>query len=310
MRVCTLRFVSTLAAAAALPVALTPLHAQTMPASGDIEVRGKREIDREVVASNMRELTARIPFTEVTPRFYAPLCVHVIGPDVEANRVMAKRITEAAKSVGLRKPKPGCRENALVIIVDEPPRLFEKLVDRRHWAVGEIGRDASLRRLRREFKSGKPAIAWNRTAFASGGVNAVSQPGEIAILQNARPSRVPGGFARPKVVSVVVFDSKTIGAATPVQLGDYAALHLLGRPSWNIDFEAVSAFSILGLFADGPDIAPDGMTAFDRAYLKGLYANKGPSLRGRVTQAVLTAYEAECVDEQPDCQFLVPQEQP
>ncbi len=302
-----------LIAALAATTSLSPLCAQTAPAEpdpGEIEVRGKREIDREVVVDNLRELTTRISFTDVTPRFYQPLCLHVIGPDVGANRVMAKRITEAAKSAGLKKPKPGCRENALVIIVDEPSRLFERLVGRRHWMVGEIGRDASLRRLREELKSGKPAIAWNRTTLASGGVNAISLPGSVPVLQKSHGSRIPGDVIRPKVVSVVVFDSDTVGAATPVQLGDYAALQLLGTPQRNINFEAVSARSILSLFADGPDMAPDGMTAFDRAYLKGLYANRGPSLRGRVTQAVLTAYEAECVDEQPDCQFLVPPEQP
>ncbi len=296
-------------AASAAAVCSGPAQAQGAPPepeTGTIEVRGKREIDREVVAGNLRELTSRIGFTGVTPRFYAPLCLHVIGPDIEANRVIARRITGAAKSAGLKQPGPGCRENALVIIVDEPSRLFERLVARRHWMVGEIGRDASLRRLREELGSGKPAIAWNRTTFSSRGVNFVSEPGAAPFRREPRASRLTDAVVRPKVVSVVVFDGDRIGTATPVQLGDYAALQLLGTPRRNIAFGAVSARSILSLFAEDPDMAPDSMTAFDRAYLKGLYANTGPGLRGPVTRAVLAAYEEQCVDEEPDCQFLVP----
>jgi hypothetical protein len=287
-----------------------PLHAEPSPAEpepGTIVVPGKREIDWAIVGDNLKALNQRIALNEVVPRFYTPLCLHVIGPDLGANRIIGERITEAATAAGLEKPKPGCRENALVIIVDEPKRLFERLVGRRHWSVGEIGRDATLRELREELNSGKPAIVWNRSSFAQNGLPAVTLPGDPAVLRTAIGSRIPGYMERPKVLSVVVFDAGLIGGATPTQLGDYAAVHLLASPRRNIDFSAVSARSILSLFASDPDIAPDSLTAFDRAYLRGVYENTGPGLRGPVTTAILAAYGAECADEKPDCQFL-PQE--
>ena len=283
--------------------------APTPPArSTEIEVRGKREIDREVVAENLRELTTRIPVFDAVPRFFEPLCLHVIGPDEGTSRVIAERIMEAAAEGGLEKPKSGCRENAFVIIVDEPKRLFDRLVARRHSVVGEIGRDATLRELRDELKSGKPAIVWNRSTFMLNGTPSVALPGSVPIQQHPIGSRIPGRIQRPKVLSVIVFDADLIGAATPVQLGDYAALQLLATPRRNIDFDEVSARSILSLFADGPDMAPDSLTAFDRAYLAGVYENTGRGLRGPVTRMTLAAYESECADEKPDCQFVVPPE--
>lgn len=279
--------------------------AQPAPSS-EIEVRGKREIDKAIVADNIRQLTTRIPVLDVVPRFFVPLCLHVIGPDVAANRVIAERIRDAARLAGLKKPKPNCRENALVISINEPKRLFDKLVQRRHWAVGEAGRDASLRRLRMELESGKPAIAWNRSVFFSGSINFVNQPGDAPVIRQPKASRISGHMYRSKVLSVVVFDSTQIGAATPTQLGDYAALHLLTTPKRKIDFDAVSARSILSLFADGPSLAPEGMTAFDQAYLKGVYSLGWDAWRGKVNRAVLAAYEAQCVDEDADCQFVVP----
>jgi len=291
------------AGAQTVPDPATPAQARTT----EIEVRGKRAIDKAIVADNLAELTARIPVLDVVPRFFQPLCLHVIGPDVAANRTIATRITAAATLAGLKPPKPKCRENALVITVDEPERLFEALVGRRHWLVGDGGRDASLRRLRDELASGKPAIAWNRSVLAASGINYVNQPGDPPLLRQARPTRIMGHVYRSKLLSVVIFDTDQLGAATPTQLGDYAAMHLLATPKRNIDFEAVSARSILTLFADEPQAAPGELTAFDRAYLQGVYAVGRDAWRGRVNKAVLDAYEARCGDAEAegDCQFMV-----
>ena len=294
-------------------MAAAPLHAQPVPPEptppetqvGEIEVRAPRTIDKAIVADNIRQLIARIPVFEVVPRFYHPLCLHVIGPDLVANRIIAERITDAALAAGLEKPKPKCRENALVIITDDPDRLFETLVRRRHWAVGDGGRDVSLRRLRDDFTSGKPAISWNRTNMRTGSIDAVMQPGEAPQLVLPRASRIMNSIYRIKALSVIVFDSTRIGAATPAQLGDHAAMHLLTTPNRNIAFGDVSARSILSLFADGPDLAPEGLTAFDRAYIQGVYAVGRDGWRAKVARAALSAYEQECADEKPDCQFLV-----
>ncbi len=106
---------------------------------------------------------------------------------------------------------------------------------------------------------------------------------------------------------MVVFDADAIGTATPTQIGDYAAMHLLGTPSRNTNFAAVSARSILSLFAESPDVAPASLTAFDRAYLEGAYATGPQGLRGSVTRAMLDAYQRECAEEPHDCQFLTTQ---
>lgn len=306
-----------LIAAAALPAfsaaaqtAPDPAPAAQPAPSTEIEVRGKREIDKAIVADNIEQLTARIPMLDVVPRFHQPLCLHVVGPDMAANEIIAERITTAATAVGLKKPKPKCRENALVITIDEPQRLFDKLVSRRHWLVGDGGRDVSLVRLRDELASGKPAMAWNRTNLANAGLNFVNFPQEAPFQRINRASRMVGHIYRSKILAVVVFDATRIGEATPQQLGDYAAMHLLTTPNRDIDFSAVSTRSILSLFAQGPELAPGALTAFDRAYLEGVYAVGQNGWHGKVNRAVLDAYEAQCAVQDPeaDCQFAVPED--
>lgn len=289
-------------------LAETPADPAQPAAQGDpIEVRGKREIDKAIVAENIGQLVTRIPVFDVVPRFFQPLCLHVMGPDPDVAREIGARVMAVAYDVGLKRPKPKCRANALVLISNEPERLFDKLVQRRRDVVGVIDRDVHIRRIRDELKAGKPAITWNRTKFAVGGGIEYVENG-IPFIQTAIPSRILGSVYRSKLLSVVVFDTNRLGTATPTQLADYAALHLLGTPKRRIDFEAVTANSILSLFADGPDLAPGELTAFDRAYLKGVYSVGRSGWRSKVTKAVLEAYEAQCADEDADCQFLVPAE--
>ena len=295
---------------AAIAVALiaAPVRADPLPPEADtasIEVRGKREIDKAVVSQSIRALTRRIKVLDVVPRFHDPLCLQVTGPDMAANRVIAESIMAAADLSGLDKPRGNCRVNALVIIVDNPERLLDKLVQQHRTVIGGLERDIHMRRLREDVAAGKPVIAWNRVLpINPGTINVVD--GTAVVSRTPFPSRLEGRLYRSKVLSVVVFDARRIGGASASQLGDYAALHLLANPNRNIDFETGSARSILSLFADGPDLAPEGLTAFDRAYLEGTYAVGENAWRGKVNRAVLAAYETECADEKPDCQFLVP----
>lgn len=191
---CTFSLIGAVIFAALLSFPANSQSTPPEPVPGTIEVRGKREIDREIIADNLEELTARVPLLDVMPCYFKPLCLHVIGPEPKANRMIARRIIEAATVAGLKTPRRNCNENAIVIIVDEPERLFETLVKRRHWIVSDMGRDASLDRLRDELGSGKPAISWSRTNFVKGGVDFVMQPGDAPFLRHPRPSRVPGNI--------------------------------------------------------------------------------------------------------------------
>lgn len=285
-----------------------PLHAEATPPEpdpGTIEVRGKREIDKAIVSQSIAALTRRIRVHTMVPRFHDPVCLQVIGPDMAANRIIAERIMQAADLTGLAKPRADCRTNALVILVDDPERLVEKLLERRPQVMGGFERDVHIRRLRSDIAAGRPAIFWNRNVpIKPDTMNDIGDGPPVSRMPYA--SRLESRMAMSKFLSVVVFDTDRLAGAAPAQLGDYAAMHLLGNPARSIDPATDSARSILSLFVTGPDLAPEGLTAFDRAYIEGTYAAGPYGYRGRVKGEVLAAYEAECADEKPDCQFLVP----
>jgi hypothetical protein len=283
-----------------------PLHAEPPapePDTGTIEVVGKRVIDKAIISDSIAALSRRIKALEMVPRFHDPVCLQVTGPDLAANRIIAERIMQAAELTGLDKPRPNCRTNALVILVDDPEDLLDQVIRHRRQVIGGLERDVPIRRLREEIAAGRPAIAWNRQVPI--------KPNTINVLGDGPPasrspftSRMESRMIVSKYLSVVVFDTDRLAGAAPAQLGDYAAMHLLGNPARNIDFESVTTRSILGLFANGPDVAPKGLTAFDRAYIEGSYSAGRNAWTGNVTRAALAAYEAECTDEKPACQFL------
>ncbi|MDM7956344.1 hypothetical protein [Blastomonas sp.] len=287
------------AAAGAQPTA----EEATDPFRDGIEVLGQREVAKKVLKDNLRELMAPIPLFDVIPKFFQPLCLQVVGMAPDASAIVSDRINRTALDVGLDPAKPNCRANALVVVVDDPRALFEKMLTRRRGIVGIAEmRDVQTRQLRDELRARKPAVAWNLSNLANS--NGATQDGEgFVIATSISASRLTSNFYRPKSLSVVLFDSTRIKDVTLDQLADYAALHLLGSPRRQIDFDSVAVPSLLSLFAQGPEAAPSELTQFDRAYLKGLYTLEAGALRSRVPGAVLAGFAQQCEDQQDSCRM-------
>lgn len=268
-----------------------------------IEVLGQREVAKKVLRENLRELVAPIPLFDVIPRFFQPLCVKVVGMTQDASGTVTDRINRTALDVGLDPPEPNCRANALVVVVDDPRALFEKMLTRRRGIVGiaEI-RDVQTRHLRDELRARKPAVAWNLSTLSNSNGATLDGEGYVIATSNSG-SRITSNFYRPKSLSVVLYDSTQIKDVTLDQLADHAALHLLGSPRRQIDFDSVAVPSVLSLFAQGPEAAPAELTQFDKAYLKGIYTLEAGALRSRVPSAVLAGFAQQCEDQQESCRM-------
>ncbi|MGN7999885.1 hypothetical protein [Sphingomonas sp. 22176] len=72
------------------------------------------------------------------------------------------------------------------------------------------------------------------------------------------------------LASIVFIERSALPGKSPTQIGDCIAMRALGgtRPQNDL-----GARSILSLFTPGATEAPPEMTAFDRGYLRGLYAD-------------------------------------
>lgn len=297
------------ALASALAAAPAPLVAQQQgdpsrePDLTEIEVLSQREMARQAFKGDLKELTERLSVFDSMPRFFQPLCVEVAGLDPDQARFVADRIVTTSLDLGLAEPRAGCRTNALVIVVDDPERMYKTLVSKRLDLVGILPfRDVHTRRIENEVRGKRPVVWWNVLSTANAQGVTFNDLG-LVVSQNTAASRTSSATYRPKALSVVMYDANQLGGATLGQIADHAALHILGMPRRQIDFGSVDLPTMLSLFGDGPDTAPESLTDFDRAYLRGLYGLGPGAFQSRVPRAVVAAYASQCEAEQSECRI-------
>lgn len=273
------------------------------PYPDEILVLSQREIAKRVFKDNLEELIAPLSMTDAIPRFFMPLCLDVVGLERDERKFVAERIVRTSLNLGLEQAPPDCRVNSLVVVVDRPEQLFERLVSHRLEMVGILPfRDVHIRRLRDDLRARKPVVWWSVLATANAEGTAFNDIG-LVIAPSIQASRTYRALYRPKSLSVVMYDAGQLQGASLGQLADHAALHLLGTPRRGIAFGNVALPSMLSLFENGPATGPQALTDFDKAYLKGLY-NLGPGeWQSRVPGAVLAAYAEQCEEQQSECRI-------
>jgi len=295
--------VSAILAGPAGATASSPGAGQASEYLSEIEVFGQREIARQVFKDNLRDMTERLSVFESMPRFFQPLCLEVAGLAADQGRFVAERILATSRELGLGEPQAGCRANALVIVVDDPERMYKRLVSKRLDLVGVLPfRDVHTRRIEKEVRAGQPVVWWSVLSGANAQGATFNDLG-LAVSQNQAASRTSAATFRPKALTVVMYDARKLGGATLEQIADHAALHILGMPRRQIDFSSVDLPSMLSLFSEGPKTAPRSLTDFDRAYLKGLYDLGPGAFQSRVPRAVVAAYVEQCEAQQSECRI-------
>lgn len=279
----------TLAAAAVGFVAFlsAPLFAQdtvnirTEPVP-EIEVRGDRPLDDATVSDGIRDIAVSRAPREPRAQFADPLCLHVQGLGAVLDQRVGDRVRSHAETAGLKIAKAGCTPNAMLLVVDEPGALIERLRS----MMPQLFTPQLSRRLMLDAERGEPAINWvlegprwrlangvsTGEAIVPGGFLFDNDVGGFPTANEAWASRVRNSFGLARIGAFIVFDVRQLEDVHLDQLADYATMQLLTSPRRQIDFESLAAPSILTLFNDGPWDAPQGLTRLDRAYLNGLYA--------------------------------------
>lgn len=218
------------------------------------------------------------------------VCVGVANFSGEIAQYLADRVTDLARELGLRGHEPQCNPSILIIgaadgadfareLIEERPRLF---------IVGGAGMDRGRGGLE-AFRTGERAVRWWHVSIPvddETGQIAVRLPGDYSLTYSAQNPRrsMEENFApqtrrtfasrlrepQRDVMkrSFVIIDADMLGSVTLEQLGDYVAFVSLAQ----VDPEAdLSRFdSVLNLFRQGGGAT--GLSAWDKAYLEGLYS--------------------------------------
>ncbi|WP_334183721.1 hypothetical protein [Novosphingobium sp.] len=211
------------------------------------------------------------PNDEPLARYTDPVCVGSAGLPAEAAQVIVDRVSEVAASVGLRTGAPGCAPNLMVVFDRDTTAAVQRLSQGRSRAVASQSRD-DIRRIADEAGQ---ARAWTEVVVKSrdGDLQSQDTPNNPPSLRVSTSTRLSMPIRRDILSATVLIERDAVAGRNLTQIADYAAMRALtGARSRG----ELGASSILSLFTpQGDSRAPEGLTALDRGYLKGLYSGRG-----------------------------------
>lgn len=222
-------------------------------------------------------------------RWSKNVCPGVVNLRPELAQPIIDRISTVAVDLGLDVGDPGCEPNILIYVTQDADGFTEALVESRPrlYRVGGAGMDLGANAMERFQTSGAAVRWWHVSVPVDGQTGAIASrpPGFCRVgcvvggsdvfayapltyvFQASRlTTQVVDDLLR---VSIVV-DVDKINAVTLPQLADYLAFVSMAQTEAAADTSRFD--TILNVFEDGGSTA--GLTKWDTAYLRGLYATE------------------------------------
>ena len=314
-----------LMAAALLASPQSAPAAQTPPSASQDPVRLE---DVVVDAQRLEDTTEAYVDAVAAParrrglaRWKEGMCVGVVNLEGETAQYLADRVSDVARSLGLRAHEPDCHPSVLIVATSEGPGFTEEFVAMRPrlFRVGGAGMDRGSAELRDFINEERPVRWWHVSlpVDSETGDAVVRIPGQVAgsgapnalgsSAQEYAPNTVVHAASRLndqtedvlKRVFIIV-DVDQLNGASLQQLGDYVAMVAMAQV--DPDADTARFDTILNLF-DDPATAPTGLTGWDRAYLDGLYDPNSETHRinqraqvQAVASAIASAYRGSAAD--------------
>jgi hypothetical protein len=212
------------------------------------------------------------------------VCPGVVGVREGPAQALIDRVAARALSIGLEAGRPGCRANVLIIVTPDAARFTPSFVDqnKRFFSYHEDNGNSLGRGALQAFATnGRPVRWWHvsQTVTDRGQVLGQSEAtnGFDTGISNAQIARVSNsgrlrqGTRQEFNRVIVIVDASAIAGKPFPAVADYVAMVSLAQIRADADRQGLE--TILNLFdtpAEGEAI-PTGWTAWDEAYVKGLY---------------------------------------
>lgn len=206
-------------------------------------------------------------------RWGGRVCIGVANLQFDLSQAVVDHVSRVALEQGLRIGDPGCTPNVVIVFATDASAMATALVaaDRRAFHLGVGGLDRGERALDAFQTMDVPVRWWHVSMPVIGGTHrrAIRMPGDDG------PIFVPGeglvNKGRPisdelnKVIIIV--DADRLGGANLRQISDYLSMIALAQVDPQGQTQGLD--TVLNVFADPTGV--DGLTAWDRTYLRALY---------------------------------------
>lgn len=233
-----------------------------------VTVEAARERLERQISTFVSSITLR-SWTESLARWQVPICPFVGGLPNDMGEFVRGRVSQIAKEAGVPIAPQDCAPNFIVVMTTEPEALLRKW-----WAQepGLIDEDRGAGGTQRFLQTTRPVRVWYNacsgspdaaTSFSLKGGPRCSEGGVLG-------SRLTWGAVNLIYSAVVVVDLTQIRDLTIGQLTDYVAM--IGLAEIRSDPALREAPTILNLFAETGTARPLGLSSWDQAFLRSLYA--------------------------------------
>lgn len=267
-------------------LAVAPAFAQTPENSDDGDRITITGVQPERMRDYVRQLMEPGKLGQLS-RWNDEVCPGVVGLQPDAAQAMLDRIAMRAVKVGLKVGGPGCKANVLIVVTNDAEKLTPTFVQQNKKLFGDSfeGGNTLGQKALADFKASKKPVRWwhvSQTVTDRGQVlgESVARPGggggfegaQVARVNNA--SRVSASTHQEFNRIVAIVDTSKTNGASFAAVADYIALIALTQVQADVD--AAGYDSILNVF-EGPvggDEPLKGWTAWDSAFVDGLYSIK------------------------------------
>jgi hypothetical protein len=254
--------------------------------------RSTQGIDEVTVsAQRARELVPRVEKfvgqiaalenNEGLPRWKLPVCPQVIGLPQEEGEYILGRISEVARTAGISLAGEQCRPNLYIVVTPDPRQLLQNTTEANRLLM--FGSESPS--VIDEFiATPRPVRVYYKTSLESslglalGDTHPVPPPDSFhprTFQQNNTSAHITADVIYNLAIVVAIADQTRLKGISRGQFADYLAMVSLAdiKPGANLG----DAPTILKLFDGAPEAAPAGMSDWDQAFLKSLYATEQKS---------------------------------
>jgi hypothetical protein len=204
----------------------------------------------------------------------------VAGLPRDQGEFILRRLSQDARNAGVPLAPEKCKANFLVLVSSEPEQLLQDL---RRKKPDLFDVQHGLGAWKRFLRTERPVRVWYNwqnlgdddsfaTAAAVSGMNSPSAAGTDWPTARLPNSHLSYSAAKSIDTAVITVDLPRMKGVNLGQLSDYVAM--VGLAEINMDREIITAPSVLRLFSDAGNAPADGMSSWDQALLKALYASR------------------------------------
>jgi hypothetical protein len=241
------------------------------PETVTIEAQRQRELIEHQISTFVSAITAPIR-GEALLRWHRPVCPAVVGLTNAQGEFMLARLSQAVTDAGAPLAPEDCAPNFLVVATQHPEALLQKWWGRN---ARLFNTDHGIGGIKRFLAGKTPIRAWyNAELGCEEGASRVRggktyQPAHCAGGMISGGSKLTYVEVRAITSVIVVVDLEKVPELTIGQVTDYATL--IGLAQIREDADPGPAPTILHLFANSGGALPDGLSSWDREFLKALY---------------------------------------